>query len=459
MQEMAIKDILDTVKKRLWVILIFCVIVTAMVGVYYLKQPNEFTAQTTLYVLFDYEDNLGQTRYDTTASAQFAGDFKELMKTNSIMSQTLARLGIDKEAFKGVSIDVAAVTGTRVLNVTATSLEPLLSMNVANTVSQVFTEYIRNVMRADTVTIAAEATLPEIPSGPPRTRNTLLAFGVSLMFALGIALAIEMLNTTLRNSGEVEKELELPVLASMQSFKKELDRVNQKQPKRKTLLQSIPAATKENAKTLATNVQFATVGHPVQTLLFTSSIAGEGKSSLLLLLADALADLGKRVLIVDMDMRNPSIGRYLGVRCRNDLFDYLVDAARLDKVICKTENPRVFFIDSHHRLASVSQIVNYEVFEMFLDTVKKDYDMILFDTPPLGLFIDAAVLANSMDAALLVVGSGMADRTHARSVVEQLRKANANILGVAFNFAAQHKSQKYYYGNSYGYYSQSKVQS
>jgi capsular exopolysaccharide synthesis family protein len=184
-------------------------------------------------------------------------------------------------------------------------------------------------------------------------------------------------------------------------------------------------------------------------MLVTSSFAGEGKSSLLLLLAEAYADLGKRVLVVDMDMRNPSIAQYLGARGRNDLFDFMIGHCRLEEIICKTGNPDIHFIDSRHKLASVSQIVSFEVFDKFLDTAKRLYDLVLFDTPPLGLFIDAAALANKMDATLLVVGSGMGDRSVIREVVGQLKKAEANILGVAMNFVEHPRYRRHYYGKAY----------
>ncbi len=456
MQELTVKSILGILKKRMWLMLVFCIIVTFSTYLYYQRQPDEYTAQTTLYVLTAYVDTLEQTRYDTTVSAQFAGDFKELIKTPIIMDRTIDSLGLEQKKFDSVIIDINAVTGTRVLRITATSSDSFLSMRVANTVSQVFTEYIQGVMKADVVTVAAEATLPLAPSGPPRARNTVLALCVSLMLAIGTALVIEMMNTSLRSTDDVESLLGLPVLASIHEYKKDMKRFLQKRSSGETFLKAVPIATKEDAKTLAANLQFTTIARPVRSLLITSSIAGEGKSSLVLLLAEALSDLGKRVLVVDMDIRNPSVGKYLGARGRNDLFDYLAGHARLEEVIYKTASLNINFIDSRHRLVSVSQIVNLEIFDTFLDTVNRMYDLVLFDTPPLGLFIDAAALAHKMDATLLVVGNGMADRAVIKDVVGQLHKANANIVGVAMNFSDRDRHHGYYYKKNYGHYDEEK---
>jgi capsular exopolysaccharide synthesis family protein len=432
-------------------IVAFCILVTTAAGLYYKSQPDEYTAQSTLYVLLDYLDGMQQTRYDTTVSQQFAGDFTELIKTPTIMSRSMERLKMGRAKFSSVGIDINVVSNTRILRLNVTGRDPGLCMEIANTVSQVFIEYTREVMKADAVTIAAEASMPQYPSGPARVKNTLLAGVVSLLLVVGMLLVIEILNTTLRTVDAVESTLSLPVLASVQNYKKEIERHLQKRMSGELLSRGVSSITKENVKTLVTNIQFAALAKPACSLLVTSSIADEGKSSLLLLLAEAYADLGKRVLLVDMDLRNPSVGLYLGARGRNDLFDYLVGHSRLEEIICKTGSPCIHFIDSRHRLASVSQIVNFEVFQRFLDTVKQSYDLVLFDTPPLGLFIDAAALANKMDATLLVVGSGMGDRAVIKDVVEQLHKANANILGVALNYVEHPKFSRYYYNKKYGY--------
>jgi capsular exopolysaccharide synthesis family protein len=129
----------------------------------------------------------------------------------------------------------------------------------------------------------------------------------------------------------------------------------------------------------------------------------------------------------------------------------MVGHSRLEEIICKTSNPNIDFIDSRHQLATVTQIVNFDVFEKFLDTVKRIYDIVLFDTSPLGLFIDAAALANKIDASLLVLGSGMGERAVVKDVVEQLHKANANILGVVLNFVDHPKTHRDYYSNKHGY--------
>ncbi len=458
MQELTVKDILKILKKRWLQIAAFCIFVTLAAGMYYQQQPDVYRAQAKLQVLLVYTDNSNQTRVDPYISQRFIGDFAQLIQIPAIMDKSKEQMNVADAEFSSVSIGISEVPNTGILLLSASGVDKDLCMKKANVVSQVFVEYIADEIMENLVRVIEKASLPIILVGPARMKNTLMAGVVGLLLAIGVALAIEMLNTTLRTSDAVENALGVPVLASIQNYKKDLDRFLQKRLPGEMLSKGIPILTRENVKALVTNIQFAAIAHPAQTVLITSSIAGEGKSSLLLLLSEAFADLGKRVLVVDLDMRNPSIGQYLGTRGRNDLFDYMVGHTRLEEVICKTSNPGLHFIDSRHRLASVSQVVNFEVFEKFLDTVKRVYDVILFDTPPLGLFIDAAALANKMDATLLVIGSGMSDRAVVKDVVEQLHKANANVLGAALNYVDYPKSQQHFYGKKYGYGAEKKDQ-
>jgi capsular exopolysaccharide synthesis family protein len=466
MQEISIKDIFKILKARLLFLIIIPIVVTVIASIYYMLQPNEYSAETKLYVLLNYVDSTQQVRYDTTVSTQFAGDFKELIKTPRVLEETSKEFSGGINLQKDVAFDITAVAGTRVLNVTATSHSPTLSMMAANTISKVFVEYIKeltnvnmndgNKTNVDAIKIASEAELPVAPSGPARTRNSVLAYFVSLFLLAGVFIAMEMLNTTLRSADEVENVLDLPVLAGVEDYRSSLKDYLEKGGKRGALSLSIPGTSQESIKALATNIQFSFAGKPMNSLMITSTISTEGKSSLSILLSEAFADDGYKVLIVDLDVRKPSIGKYLGIRHKYDLIDYISGNVRFEDLIVKANKENVNFIDSRHKIASPSQILNYATFDKFLDTAQKAYDIVVFDTPPLGLFIDAAVLATKVSGTLMVVGKGLTEREHAKEVVSQLHKANANLIGVALNYTDRHKNSKYYYGKYYARYGMKK---
>ena len=450
MHELSLKTVLSILKKYWIWITIIPIIVGITAYIYYLQQPNEYKAEARLYVLMEYVDSVGQVRYDTSTSTQFTGDFKELIQTKQVYQTTADRLGTSLDVLDDVQIGISAVTGTRVLIVSATSTSPSLSLNVANTISQVFVEYITNIMKTDAVSIAAEATLPEKPSGPSRLRNSLVALLGTFTLVVCLLVLFDMLNTKIGTIEEAESFLKSSVLANISDYRDAISRYMKGSNPDETLSDAVSVATVESIKTLATNIQFACNGSPIGAIMVTSTISTEGKSTLTILLAEALSDDGFNVLICDFDVKRPSIGRYVGTRNRVDIIDYITGKASFAQIVSKTRKPYVFFVDFDHQNYSISQIVKHNGFEKFIVEAKKNFDIVLFDTSPLGMFIDAAMLSTMVDGTLFVLGSGMVERDQAIEVVNQLHKANANILGIALNYSRSNSGSKYYY-DKYGY--------
>ena len=146
-----------------------------------------------------------------------------------------------------------------------------------------------------------------------------------------------------------------------------------------------------------------------------------------ILLAEALANDNYRVLL-DTDFRKPSLGKYLEMH-KYDVIDYIFDDVKINDIIAETHHKRVNFIRFSHTFASTSHIYNYERFFQMIEEAKQIYDDSI-DTPTLGLFIDAAILAGMVDGTLLVVGNGLHDGARVKDVVAQLRKAKANIMAL-----------------------------
>jgi capsular exopolysaccharide synthesis family protein len=197
------------------------------------------------------------------------------------------------------------------------------------------------------------------------------------------------------------------------------------------------------------NLQFASDGDSVKTLMITSATPNEGKSTIAVMLASALAEEGKRVLLCDMDFRNPSLGKYLGTRNRLDIVDVLKGNAKIEKIITESSIKGLFVVDSYHKRVLLPNVVQSPQYKEFITTVSHHFDYVIFDTPPIGLFIDSAILASIADRTLLVVASGCVERVLDKEVVDQLQKANASIIGVALNFVDARNS---HYGNPYRNY-------
>ena len=276
--------------------------------------------------------------------------------------------------------------------------------------------------------------------------RSVAALGSAALVAFALV-ALEILNTKVRSDGDADIKFNTNVLSNVVSYKKEMeDFLKQRKSRESNMLQCMSDYTRESIKKLALNIEFAAMGEPLRTLTVTSVSPKEGKSSVALMLACELASQGKNVLIADMDYRSPMIGRYLGRRNKKDIMDYMSGSAKLNEVVSRTNTPNLFFMDSYHRMAVNA---NLEAFQRFLNECKQYFDLVIFDTSPLGLFIDAASLASKTDGTVVIVADGRVERKELKRVLAQLDQVKARMLGLAFNFV-NIKEHKYY--NRYNRY-------
>jgi len=187
--------------------------------------------------------------------------------------------------------------------------------------------------------------------------------------------------------------------------------------------------------------------------VLTSSTPDEGKSTVSLGLAAALAEGGKRVLFVDADLRKSVlIGRHRVTQEVRGLSHYLSGQAALDDIICNTQEKGLHVIFAGIVPPNPSELLGQDKFAHMIESVKKEYDYIIIDAPPLGSVIDAAVIAKVCDASVLVIAANAVSYKFVRTVKDQLEKTGCPILGVVLNKVDMKQNKYYgkYYGNYYG---------
>ena len=211
-------------------------------------------------------------------------------------------------------------------------------------------------------------------------------------------------------------------------------------------------AMKESLRVLKTNIQFC--GDDIQTILITSSIPNEGKSTVSMDLGRSLTESGKRVLLIDTDMRKSVlIGRH---RAKNvnggeifGLSHFLSGQKKLEEVLYATNIPKMFMLFAGPSVPNPTEILDKKYFTELIDFAKKHFDYILIDCAPLGAAIDAAVVAKHCDGAIIVVAQGLASGRMISRVKRQLETSGVRILGAVLNKV---KMKKIGYGSYYGGY-------
>lgn len=179
----------------------------------------------------------------------------------------------------------------------------------------------------------------------------------------------------------------------------------------------------------------------------------EGKTVLSLHIGRSLAELGKRVLVIDADMRKSVMaGRNADAKGAKGLSEVLIGQENLQDCIYKTQYTNLHVLFSGKYPPNPVELLNGKYFERILDAVRDVYDYIIIDTPPLGMVIDAAVIAAKCDSAIMVIGNTNVKYTQAQDVVSQLKKSGCNVLGVVLNNADNKRKGYYKKKGSYGYY-------
>lgn len=209
--------------------------------------------------------------------------------------------------------------------------------------------------------------------------------------------------------------------------------------------------TNEAYKTLRTNLEFS--GSDKRAIVLTSSTSNEGKSTVSLGLAMSLAEGGKRVLLIDADLRKSVLrGRHRVTSEVKGLSHYLSGQACVADVVCSTQEEGMFIIFAGVVPPNPSELLGQERFVELIENAKKEYDYVIVDAPPLGSVIDAAVIARVCDASVLVVAANTVSYKFIRTVKSQLEKTECPILGVVLNKVNMKQNRYYgkYYGNYYG---------
>jgi protein-tyrosine kinase len=205
----------------------------------------------------------------------------------------------------------------------------------------------------------------------------------------------------------------------------------------------------EQYRTIRTNIQFSAVDRQYRSIMVTSSGPGEGKSTTTANLAVVFAQQGKKVLMVDADLRKPTVHYTFRLNNHIGLTNVLTKQASLDHAIRETDQENLFILPSGPIPPNPAELLGSKSMEDLLANAYELFDLVIFDTPPVLAVTDAQVLANQCDGVVLVVSSGKTENEMAIKAKELLTNAKAKILGAVLNNKEQKESQYYYYyGNN-----------
>jgi capsular exopolysaccharide synthesis family protein len=279
------------------------------------------------------------------------------------------------------------------------------------------------------------------PSKPNVPLNMALGIAAGLVLAISLAFFVEYLDTSVKTMDDVEKYVDLPVLAVI--------------PQRIKLLPSVAGddtADAEAYRILKTNVDFNRKKLNASTLGIVSGGAQEGKSTTACNLATSWARSGQRILVVDADMRRPSQHRLFGVENHLGLGNYLKGEVAIDKVIYPTSVSNLYLTPAGSAGTDVVSLLHSETMEHFVEGAKERFDIVIFDSPPVLGISDASLIASMVDCSIVVVQHRRFPRSMLLRVKKAIQNVGGKILGVVLNNVNVRHDRNYEYYTSYKHY-------
>jgi len=271
------------------------------------------------------------------------------------------------------------------------------------------------------ISIVDRATPPSIPSKP----NILINMALAAAFGLGLgvlsAFVAEALDESLTTPEDVEVKLAVPVLGAIPQLAKGVEPLD--------ALADIRSSFSEAYYSLRTSLQFSTADGVPRTLVVTSARPAEGKTTTCLAIAQNLARVGAKVLLVDADLRNPSLHRLIAAENSRGLSSILSGAATVADAIQPSENPNLWIIPCGPLPPNPAELLGGSRVEAFLAEAQKKFDVVVIDAPPVLGLADAPVLASQAEGTIFVVESRSTRRGQARGALRRLTMANARVLG------------------------------
>ncbi len=308
------------------------------------------------------------------------------------------------------------------------------------------TSSTQGIASSDARVISA-AEVPMFASYPNKKRSFIIIFILGFMAACGLVFGLHFLNPGLHSPEQIEQETGLHAIGM-------IPKLSGKGEPHEYLMKKPHSGYVEAINSLKISLKLSDPDARIKAIQITSSVPDEGKSSLVLSLAMVMANEGKKVLVVDADLRRSSLNKRLGLPQEGPgLTDYvLADTDKPDEFILTHEETGIDFMRTGNaKYANATDIFSSKRMHTIVDTLKQRYDYVLFDTPPVMAVADSRVIGQITDKTLFVVRWDKTPRKVARAGIELLRKGNADIAGIVLQQVDLKRYGRLGYGDS-GYY-------
>ena len=437
-----------TILRERWVAALSTVLILmAVVAGATALQPPVYEASANIFVRTD----PGSSVTDRSAAADYArqqiSTYADLVTTPIVLDPAIESLGLVTTAGELADrVSAAVPEDTLLISITAKAGNAESAAELSNAVAASLRSQVADLETASgpatvQLTVVTPATAPSSPASPNLLQNLTLGLIAALLAGILVALLRELLDNKVRKSEDVETLTDAAVIGTV-------GRMTAGEEHTSVSVYGTQDIQAESYREMRSNLRFLELGNASRSLLVTSSVKGEGKSVTSINLAAALARAECKVLLVDADLRAPSIHSYLGLEGGAGLSTVLIGDSDLDDVVQPLELSNLTVLASGPVPPNPAELLDSEQMTAFLDEAAERYDVVILDSAPLLAATDAAALARRVSGTIFVAGSGAVRRTQMSHALRKLQLVEARLLGVVMNGMPKTDSTTYSQGYS-----------
>lgn len=438
-----------TLKRNFVIVFALIIVCAAGSGIWTLKS---YTPRYQAYTSFVVGSGTAysSTYVDNTTAEQMGKTFSYILSSGVLRDVVALDLGIESVTS---TISASVMSNTNLFTITVEDGSPQVAYDVLQSVIENYPKVAEYVIGATKLTVIDESGLPAVPVNSRQTmRNTVLGAFVGVALSLLFLLIQSIRNKTIQGAEELKKLMNAPSLGSIPIVP-----VKKRSRAERNVLKidnaRVPSTFKESIRVVRSRVERAMKEREGNVILVTSAIPGEGKSTLAANLALAFAKKNAKVILVDGDLRHPSVMSALGMEApERGLSHLLKEGGNLGQALVRYgETPlRVLSGSKDEKVENPMQLIQSKKMSRLIDALKKSNDYIIIDTPPSAMLSDVTAYAGVADALILVVRQDFTEQKQVRKALATIADANIPVAGYVLNGVAEGIGNYGYYGG-YGY--------
>ncbi len=460
--EFSVKEVINLVFKR-----IFWIIISLIIGLFasfmysnFIIYPS-YTASVQLYVIPNDTEasvSLNELNYAQKVVTTYINFLNTNVFYEKIQEDTKLDYSINQ--LKDMT-SIKIINNTEIFQISVTSNSAEDSYILAESMQRIAPELIRTIKPSAKISVVDPVKFPNKPSGPDIIKNTIIGGMLGVVASVFVIFFVEILDTNIKNKEDLITKYQLPVLGEIPNLNLQKERDKKKRnpfmSKKKRL--NVKNGANDNMKfifseafkTLRTNLRFALIKEGCKKIIISSPLPSDGKSTTSINLGIAISQTGSKVLIIDCDLRKGKIHNYFNIKYKPGLTDALSGMAELKDVTKKTIYENLDIIPLGTISPNPSELLASNQMEKILAILEKEYNYILFDTPPVNVLSDSLSLAKYSDGILMVVREGITSHPNLSNALDKFKLSQGNILGFILNgISTNHGKKLNYYYTYYG---------